>query len=127
MASNSSTTSISSYKSFKEYFSDLFMSCTNNIDTYGWGWFIDIEQNTHNKQQRIHNQNVQTYNKQFYNCNNYPLKTKKSYSDMRSSSDLIFAMDDNYDDDKYNASCKKKITYNLIGIIFITIIYIILL
>lgn len=99
---------------FRDYIQNFFTKC-NNKDNTNWGWFVDIEQNNHK---------ISNCNNLFKYNHNYPLKNKKSYSDMNSEPELLFTMDE---DTNIKTSCYKKLTYNLIGILFVAVIYVILL
>ncbi len=100
---------------FRDYIQNFFTKC-NNKDNTNWGWFVDVEQT---------NSKISNSNNIFRDNYRYSLKTKKSYSNMHSDPELLFVMDE--DTNLNRTSFYKKLTYNLIGIIFVAVIYVILL
>ncbi len=96
---------------FKQYITNFFRNSCNK-DGNNWGWFIDIDQNDKNDNKiRLHS--PINHNK-FYN-----IKQTRSFANLQSENDLLFIMDD--------TTITKKITYNIIGLSIICLIYIILL
>ncbi len=106
---------------FREYISNIFTKCSQK-DNNSWGWFVDIETpcKTNSFQQFLQ----RGWNDFAYN-NSMPLKTKKSYMDM--SNDLLFMMEEDKEGIYNKPTIYKKISYNIIGIMFIAVIYVILL
>ena len=116
---------------FRDYMKKFLILC-NQKDNAGWGWFVDIEQNnTNTNKPKTIFQKI--FKRQHYQPNNSPIKYNRSYSDIKTSSELLFLMDEDINPDinpdiiNINQNIYKKITCNIIGIMFVIIIYVILL
>ena len=121
---------------FRDYMKKFLILCNQKDATgSGWGWFVDIEQNNNNKNpktcfQKIFKSKPQN---QINNCPS-PIKYNKSYSDIKTSSELLFFMDEDLNTNPdisirpdIMPTIYKKITCNMIGIIFVIAIYVTLL
>jgi len=115
---------------FRDYM-QKFLTLCNQKDNAGWGWFIDIEQHNNNNnkpktilQKIFRRQPHQPH--QPHQVNNSPIRYNRSYSDIKTSSEFLFLMDEDINPNT-EPNIYKKITCNMIGIMFVIVIYVILL